>query len=342
MNLDEIKIHIGEGLTGDEEYDIIYLQRKAEEFAASEYGYEVAVFCARLVQGIRPEIDPGSMPDPHGLKIAAALSEAAMHLATRRVANAKRTLVDAIERFEAAHLYSDDRQVEYKSFDNAAEHAIYQARNGGKRAVFQVPEPLGQLYYIHGVTLLELGELERARLSLREAMRWNPVSPEFAFEYAEIFKRESRLDEFLKVTMGIFKNAYRPDQLSRCYRNIGYVLVERERWQDALSCYRASESYTPENEMTASEIAYILEKAGDVREPTDADLRSAADLYGFPIGPDRELVTILIACGIKAIEQNADDIAEYFITITYMLTLDDKLKTLLKNRGKKKKRGAKK
>ncbi|MGF2565359.1 hypothetical protein ACQUWZ_25950, partial [Ralstonia pseudosolanacearum] len=85
-------------------------------------------------------------------------------------------------------------------------------------------------------------------------MRWNPASVDIAIERAEACKLQGKLEDFFKITLDSFKYAFRPKQVARCFRNLGFYFAEKTMWRESAACLKLSIQFDRESEMAFSEI----------------------------------------------------------------------------------------
>ena len=241
---------------------------------------------------------------------------------------AKDLLASAVAHYEEIAFFQDDAVSEYHTFNTPIEEIIYRHRCQPKKELRQAPEPLSLLYMNLGVVLLELEEMDAAKDALEKAMRWNPIDADIAFEHAEIFKKLGRMDEFFKLTMGIFPNVYQRRHLARCYRNLGYYFVEKELWEVAASCYLISIHYDKDTPQAQSELWYIQQKAdaGFSMPTSEEEIEKYARQYHIPMGANQDVIGIAMYFGEQSEKGGQIDAAKYFYSIAYDLTGFDEIK----------------
>lgn len=163
-------------------------------------------------------------------------------------------------------LFEDDKVSEYHYFTNPLEEIIFRKYIGAEKEVRYIPDnqPLLDLYYVYGFLLLENQQLDKAEEYLKKAIKINPVSSRIILELCEIYKMHTyTLNEYFIRTSDALKYAYYPQDIARCYRNLGYYYVEENEMKTALALY----IYSMEFELSPlayAEIRYIKSKNEDM------------------------------------------------------------------------------
>jgi len=237
--------------------------------------------------------------------------------------------VDAL--FEKGYLKEQDGDRLY-SFETLYERMLYWFRKRLPKLTRQAPYNFGKLYFAFGSILIDLHNIEGAKAALEKALRWNPSSAYYVLEYAETFKMTGDLEKFYELSREAFKTAYLPAQVARCYRNLGYYFVERELWDVAIQCFSASLCFDrgeKSEKIVNSELNYIYSKTGEKIALGYDNLKTYAEQYGFPRGPDRDVVNFAYFQGKERFKDKEYDEAEYLISIAYDLVPFDEAKEML-------------
>ena len=160
-------------------------------------------------------------------------------------------------------MFEDDKVSEYHFFTNPLEELIFRKYIGAKKEVRYIPDnqPLLDLYYVYGFLLLEDKQYEKAEEYLKKAIRINPVSARIILELTEIYKVHTyTFNEYVIRTSDALKYAYYPQDIARCYRNLGYYYVEENQLETALALYLYSMEYEA-SPLAYAEIKFIQSKA---------------------------------------------------------------------------------
>lgn len=159
-------------------------------------------------------------------------------------------------------MFEDDKVSEYHFFTNPLEEMIFREYIGLEKELRYIPDnqPLLDLYYVYGFLLLESQEFDKAEKYLKKAIKINPVSARIILELTEIFKVHTyTFNEYFIRTTEALKYAYYPQDIGRCYRNLGYYYIEENQMKTALALFIYSMEYDL-SPMAYSEIKYIQSK----------------------------------------------------------------------------------
>ncbi len=143
-------------------------------------------------------------------------------------------------------MFEDDDLIEYHFFTNLLEELVFRNYIGLKKELKYIPnsQPLLDLYYIYGFLLLETGQYPKAEKYLKKAVKINPVSSRIILELAEIHKiHTNNFDEYFKLTCDALRYAYSPQDIARCYRNLGYYYIEKNQTKTAQALFQYSMEY---------------------------------------------------------------------------------------------------
>ena len=179
-----------------------------------------------------------------------------------------KTALDKLKHFMNAFpgMFEDDRVSEYHSFTNPLEELIFFKYIGAEKEIRYIPDnqPLLDLYYIYGFLLFENQEFEEAEENLKKALKINPVSARVILELSEIYKMHTpTFNKFIIYTSDALKYAYYPQDLARCYRNLGYYYIEENQFDVAAALFKYSMKYEM-SIMAYSELQYIESKGHSI------------------------------------------------------------------------------
>ena len=230
MTFDDILKQITEGLSGDAEQDIAYLNEQATAYSDHEQAQEIARACGRMIYERLPEEERqkafDAMMEEDIRPMEAALSEARALIAANDLEKAQTVLEDLVDKADDAKkrgLFQDDAMSEYYCFSEPFEEMLYMFRKKPEREVRRSVIPFADIYSLYGQLLMARGDDRAANYVLKEAVRWNPANAAISFDYAASFKKLGDMEKFMKITRGIFSYAFRPADLARCYRNVGII-----------------------------------------------------------------------------------------------------------------------
>ena len=135
------------------------------------------------------------------------------------------------------------------------------------------------------------------------------------------------MEGFFQITLDAFKYAFRPKQVARCFRNLGFYFIEKKLWEEAVACHTMSLHFDSKSSQAMSELYYIQQEAGKMIQPPKRDrFREISEEYGFPDGADRDVLGLSYNYGKFFAEKGNTTGAKYCWEITYSLTNDDDIK----------------
>lgn len=330
MKFEEIMREITEGLISEPHRDVIYLQKKINEYKGHKYENEIVEACGALIVEIMPEDlkeDFNKKFNNKDLCIAKTLEKAAENLVNGKVEIARDLLENKIIEVENLNLFKDDKENEYHDFSGLIEEVLYQHLFEPKKTVRRLPEPYTSLYLAYGSLLFDLKEFSKAKEALKKAGRFNPVNADIIFEYAEINKALGNKEEFLKLTKEAFKVSYNSRQVAHSYRNLGRYFTEEEAYKAAVICYVLSLQFEADNDKVEPELIYIQSKMGDDFEQPTIDLvEKYSKEYDFPTWASDDVINIAVGYGKHTLENKDYETARYFLNIAYDLTKSEDVK----------------
>ena len=314
------------GLTGDPEADMKYLDEQGQKYKDHEYGKEILRACGRLMYELIPddkkeELNKIFSKDEQGYD--AAMDEVRFNIYKKNYDKALKLIEDMVSKYEGMGMFKDDAVSEYHCFREPMEEILYCEFTKPEKDIRRATIDYAELYLTYGSLLVELERLDDAADALFKAMRWNPTNASIAFEYAETFKMRGMIEEFKDITRNIFKYAYRPEDMARCYRNMSYYFVEIKDYDTAVCCLLFSMQYG-KSEMVNSELYYISQMTGKMYKPTEEELAKHFEEHEIPFGPEIEMLKIAYAYGQHFYEQGDMQSAVYFLGIFVSFIQDEK------------------
>jgi len=326
--IEEIKA----GLVGNPEKDLPYVQEQIEKYKDHELSEEITKECFRLLIDNMPEEKMKAFTEE--LEKDAKETEAAIKEIKYQIyeKNPRRALVlctELIKKIESGPMPSDDNVTTFLDFSTPMERILYSYNKRPEKRIMPPFGPYGEIYFLLGNTLIELGRTEYARTALEKALRWNPASCDFAFEYIETFKMLGELDEFFRLTVEQFKYSYTPYHVARCLRNLGYYFIEKGELTVAYGCYMQSLRYE-DSQGAAAELYYIQSLAEEgFTPPSDEEITAAAEKYGYPNGPHDSVIGLLYEISQECIKDDEYELAAYYFELLCDLTGDEEMRAFL-------------
>ena len=332
MDLEKILKEITSGLSGDKEKDMQYLKEQSEKYKEHEYAKEILRACGRLMFELIPDDKKKELErliDNDAKGTEATIKEIRFNVFEGNIEKAYKLSETLVSKIEAAPMFENDAASEYFIFDNLFEQILYAYYNRPQKDLRRATIPYGEIFYMHGNLLFEMKRIPEARAYLEKALRWNPASCTIAFEYIETFKAEKQFDKFFELTKEQYKYAYKPHDVARCFRNLGYYYIEIKEFSVAAACYLVSMFYE-QSQFAQSQLYYIEQIAGeDYQKPTAELLEQYEEQYGLPRGAHSDVIGLSYAYGHKALEDGELELAAYFLEIFCGLTDDENEMKLL-------------
>ena len=331
MDFDNIMREITAGLTDDPKQNMIYLREQSEKYKDHEMATEILRAIGRLMYSQIPQDkleEFEKMLDKDKAGIKATLDEVDFNIYKKNYEKALALLDPLIESSKV--MFRDDRMSEYHSFDEPFEETLYHYLERPEKDMRPASIPYSHLYLRRASILYELGRHEEAVESCEAALKWNPVCASAYFEMTENKKQLGDMDSYLKLTLDMFKRAFRPQDLAHCYRNLAFWFVEQEMYMEAIGCLFCSLEYE-KSQVAQSELFYIQAKTGEeLRYPSLEEFQQTAEKYGFPIGPDEDVLNLAYSLGVHCMKKKQYDEARYFLTIVQKLIDSEDVENLLK------------
>ena len=233
-------------------------------------------------------------------------------------------------------MFEDDKVSEYHYFTNPLEDLIFRKYIGAEKELRYIPDnqPLLDLYYVYGFLLLENQEYDKAEEYLKKAIRINPVSARIILELTEIYKVHTyTYNEYFIRTCDALKYSYYPQDIARCYRNLGYYYIEENQMRTALALYIYSMEFEA-SPLAYTEIKYIQSK-NDNMELTLNECIEIIESKNIQLGANPFIIETLNEL-IREYEKNKlYNQALYFMELQFDLTHDvETLELMNETRGK--------
>lgn len=259
-----------------------------------------------------------------------ALKKAELFIREKDFQGALSVLDAQVSSIEADPSFKDDEVSEYRHFYNTLEEVLYMQIYEPTKEVRAIPQDFPMLYMLHGIVFFELKRFEDAIEALKKAVKLNPMCTEFQYEMAEAYKMYGNLEKYHEITKICLGRSYKPTQLSRGYRNLGYYYIEKKDYEMAIACLHFS--LVDENsKMAESELRYIEKTAGiKVKCPSFKAIKKLFDKEEIPLGADELVRQAAWYCAIKFEKANAMDSAKFFYKVIYDLTGSEKAEAKLK------------
>lgn len=242
---------------------------------------------------------------------------------------AQKVITGLIDSLTDDELCQEDDRYLYFDFKTAMEEGIYRNENAPEKEIRKTLLPISNIYVLSGSIAMDQEDYGLALERLGEAMDWNPISPEIAFEYAETVKRMGSVDQFLELTRRIFPHIYTSRQLAQAYRNVAYYYEAKEQNKLAASSLVLSLGLC-RNEAADRELGILSQMIPEDQRTIDLDeLQAQYEKDDIPFGPDEEVLKLAQATGNYYYSRGEEQPAFYFLSVVYDLTKDEELKKTL-------------
>lgn len=232
-----------------------------------------------------------------------------------------------------------DNLKQYYDFNTPLERIYFFDKYKPVEQIFEFPVNFSLLFYYYTFILVEKRQFDKALEVIDKALSRNPLYLDIMFEKAEIFKMQKRMGDFFKLTIDCFELSYKPEDISRCYRNFGYCFIETSDWDAAISSNLLSLVYF-ESDMAKRELLYISNKSGkflNLKKFCDK-IPQVLSKYEIPMTPNSKWFEITMYFGDKMYKQEEYSASYGSYAIAYNLSgiqeikeKIDKLKTIINN-----------
>lgn len=220
-------------------------------------------------------------------------------------------------------MFEDDKVSEYHYFTNPLEEILFRKYIGAKKELRYIPDnqPLLDLYYVYGFLLLETKDYDNAEKYLKKANMIDPVSARIILELTEIYRIHTyNYNEYFIRTTDALQYAYYPQDIARCYRNLGYYYIEENQMKTAMALFIYSMEYEA-SPLAYTEIKYIQSKNDNMELPLNECIKIIEDKK-IQIGPNPFILETLDEF-IKEYDQNKlYNQLLYFLELKFDLTND--------------------
>lgn len=201
--------------------------------------------------------------------------------------------------------------------------------------------PISYIYFLAGCILFDLRRFDEAREALRKARKWGPTTFIYYGEYSETFKIIGDMNGFLAATIDAHTVAFRPQDIARCMRNLGFYFTEKQQWRKAYALYRKSLEFDPYNQNAKYEMEYIKRYSPNAAQKLpDAELKKLSQKYPIFNGASPFVVAVAINSGRSMMESGAYEAAVSYLSIAYDASHDQKVKLMLEDAKRKAVAGA--
>lgn len=325
--IEEIKANLGE----NKDLNSRYLSSQIEKYSDHPYSKEIIREISRMIWDCLSDeekeefIEISEKENP----ILDIMNEVTEHIEVGDYETALEKLDFFMETFPG--MYEDDRISEYHSFTNPLEEILFREYVGAEKEVRLIPDnqPLLDLYYIYGFLLFEKNQFEKAEESLKKAKRINPVSARIILELSEIYKmRTPSFNRFYIYTTEALRYSYYPQDIARCYRNLGYYYIEEDKLDIAVALFKYSMNFEL-SIMAYNELQYI-ESKGQSTDLSRDEVDELLESTNIQIGVNPFILKTLYELAEEYEQNKLYNQSLYFYELLNNLTDDEEVAQKIK------------
>ena len=324
-------------LTEDNEKNIAWLSKAMDRYKDHPRGREIIKACARKLYELLPEDQRKRLDDIVGREMDTLdeRMDKIRGLIIEKKAQEAKPLMDALAKeADENPLFREDEVSQFFLFREWFEECLYRHIYEPKKELRRAQYPYDEIYAMQGSMYIDLKDLEKARECLKKALAWNPVNARISFEYAETFKIEGDMAAFFEESKKIQKISLHTADVARFLRNIGYYFIETGQYHEAMMCYMRSLYYDCDSKVAENEINGLYKMCNvEIEMPMAEECRAFTEKYGFPLGADNELLSMMYAYGKHFLDNQEKDGAAYCFGLFYELTDDPEVKKILDQLG---------
>ena len=228
--------------------------------------------------------------------------------------------------------FENDDDAEYHFFTNTLEELIFMRYIGSKNEIKYIPtnQPVLDLYYIYGFLLLEDNQFEKSEEYLKKAIKINPVSSRVILELSEIYKIHTyTYNKYYMFVSDALKYAYYPQDIARCYRQLGFYYIEENQMEIALALFIYSMEYEL-SPQAYSEINYIQSKNSELKLNLDECINIIKN-KNIQLGVNPFVLDTLYELADEYEKNRLYSQSLYYYEIIYDLTNDENILEKIKN-----------
>lgn len=326
--IEEIKANLGE----NKDLNSKYLSAQIEKYSDHPYNKEIIREISRMMWDCLSDeekeefIEISEKENP----IMDILNEVSQFIEVGDYEKALDKLDSFMKSFPG--MFEDDKVSEYHNFTSPLEEILFRTYIGAEKEVRLIPDnvPLLDLYYIYGFLLFEKNQYEKAEESLKKAKKINPVSARIILELCEIYKiRTPSFNKFYIYTTEALRYSYYPQDLARCYRNLGYYYIEENKLDIAAALFKYSMNFEL-SIMAYNELHYIESKGQSInlsKEEVDELLESS----NIQIGVNPFIITTLYELADEYEQNKLYNQSLYFYELLNSITDDETVVQKIKN-----------
>lgn len=214
--------------------------------------------------------------------------------------------------------------------EHQIERTLHQCFSRPTQPHFYQISPI-DLYMHYIYTLVQEHKYKKSLNFLQEMKKNYPISTTLRLEEADIYKRLHQWTEFKNCTDQAIKYAYRGTVIGHCYRNYGYMCIEEEDYDAALSAYLLAIYYDPCSTVSQKQIQFIIDRYDKPKDFLfyEDNREELFTRHQIPIEPNREIKNILFYQGQHEWESGNFERADFCFSCLYEFTHDPDVEMVL-------------
>ena len=201
----------------------------------------------------------------------------------------------------------EDDEVIYTS-GNIAEYMLcceYEIKVKGNRKVNDPHIDLVGAYLNLGCIEVEFNNLDVALDYLDKALEYNPYNYHVRSEIIDIYKRKEDLDKVKALIEESYEFIYKPEDLARYYRDLGYYYIEKNEFELAKSLYVFSAMFDEtKQDIVLNELNYIYSITHDENLPDIGKAFETLNSKNIPTFFNKENMAIVLQTENQLIKDN--------------------------------------
>lgn len=318
--IEEIK----NGLTGDQKKDMEYLQQQIMKYQNHKNAVEILKEISDMAFALLPQEKQEQFKEIMfiGNKRLDQVYNDACECAKRRDIDGAIDILSQLEDMADKHFTLKNGY----SFRNRLEEYLYLHIYKGDEKYIRTPFDFCKYLSFYGYLLIEKKDPVKAAEKLNKAIKYNPVNVEPRFELAEAYKLMGESEKLMECVKETLKVCITPQQIARCYTNLGYYCIDIKDYESAVAFYYESLIFA-QDPAVSGELQHIRAITGkDIEKPTRDGILAAFEKYGIKNGPDQDIINLIYSLGCYCMEHNAPpEESMFYMQLVYGLSRDEKV-----------------
>ena len=196
-------------------------------------------------------------------RFAPLFDKAAEELNAGQPAKALETVAPAVTEYERA--YAGEKRRIYCGISPTQTVAALARAANDKMSAVAVGEGYCTALYLRAFALVDVGQVSEAELGFLRLVELAPFNARYVYELANIRRMTKRYDLALEGyrtaagLAGLAPSGREKAERGAAWRQIGWILVEQGKWDEAEAIYRDCLKLDPDDKKATAELGYIAE-----------------------------------------------------------------------------------